>query len=158
MRWKLWMLLVTGAAAGWLVAHRAQAADAPALSSFDGMDVDHDGRVSRIEHASAASAMFRSMDRNRDGKVGAAEMDAAQARIHGKPAAPDAMPARDKIRAVDGDGDGALTAAEHAAASDRMFGLMDGDHDGRLDPIEFRRGHAGLRGQGGSRRPSTTAR
>ena len=158
MRWRTWMMLAGGAAAGWFVAQSTHAAKAAAPASFERMDADHDGRITRAEHAAAAAGMFRTMDRNGDGKVSAAEMEDAQARINGRPPAAGDLPARDKIRAVDGNGDGVLTAAEHAAASDRMFGMMDGDVDGRLDPIEFRHGHAGLKGQGGNRKPSTTTR
>ena len=51
----------------------------------------------------------------------------------------------DKIKVVDTDGDGVLTAAEHAAASRAMFDRMDGDRDGALTKGEFDAGHAMLK-------------
>jgi Ca2+-binding EF-hand superfamily protein len=91
-----------------------QAADTKAkapASSFEGMDADRDGRISADEHRAAAEKMFKTMDANGDGKVTAAEMTAAQKKITGKAAAKGDMSAADKIKAIDTDRDGVLTAA-----------------------------------------------
>ena len=40
------------------------------------------------------------------------------------------MSAAEKIKVVDGNGDGVLTAAEHEAASKKMFQKMDANRDG----------------------------
>jgi EF hand domain-containing protein len=116
----------------------------PALSEFEGIDANRDGRVSTAEHAAAARKMFRVMDADRDGKVSAAEMDAAYEKVSGKKASESDLSAGDKIRAVDRDGDGILSAAEHAAASKSMFGRMDSDRDGYLSKDEWTAGHAAL--------------
>jgi hypothetical protein len=110
-----------------------------------GMDADHDGVLTRAEHADGARAMFVMMDADRDERVTPAEMTAAQGRIPGT--RPGAGPSsQEKIAAVDGDGDGMLTAPEHAAASTRMFTRMDRNGDGRLTSSEYETGHASLQG------------
>lgn len=116
----------------------------PALSEFDGIDADRDGRISAAEHAAAASKMFRAMDANRDGKVTAAEMEAAYEKVNGKKASGIDLGAAEKIKAVDRDGDGVLTAVEHAAASKAMFRKMDTDGDATLSRDEWTAGHAAL--------------
>src|SRR5262245_51828685 len=81
------------------------------------MDTNHDGKISEAEHAAGAKKMFTMMDANKDGKVTADEMDAAHKKMMGKDASAHDMSSADKIKAVDADGDGVLTAAEHEAAS-----------------------------------------
>lgn len=122
------------------------AADAPAMSSFRQMDADGNGKVTDREHLTAARRMFEAMDADRDGRVNAAEMDAAQAAVTGKPqsAKPASMSAADKIKAIDSDGDGVLTEAEHAAGAKKMFAAMDSNHDGVLSQREMAAGHARL--------------
>jgi len=116
----------------------ADAADA----QFKAMDLDGDGRLTPAEHAAGARRMFVAMDANGDGKVTAAEMDAAQEKITGRKAGPSDMSSADKIKVVDADGDGILTADEHATASRAMFEKMDTDKDGFVSKAEFAAGHA----------------
>jgi EF hand len=54
------------------------------------------------------------------------------------------MSAADKIKVVDSDGDGILTAEEHAAGSRAMFEKMDTDKDGFLTQDELAAGHASM--------------
>jgi hypothetical protein len=84
------------------------------------------------------------MDANRDASVTAGEMDAAQYKITGRPATVHDLSSADKIKAIDGNGDGLLSAAEHAAGSRKMFDAMDANHDGVLTQDEFDAGHARL--------------
>ena len=114
------------------------------MYSQTGVDANRDGRISAAEHAAAAKKMFRAMDANRDRKVTAAEMDAAYGEVTGKKADQTGMSTADKIRVVDRDGDGALTASEHDAASKDMFRRMDADRDGYLSREEWTAGHAAL--------------
>jgi hypothetical protein len=109
---------------------------------FKAMDLDGDGRLTPAEHAAGARRMFVAMDANGDGKVTAAEMDAAQEKITGRKAGPSDMSSADKIKVVDADGDGILTADEHATASSAMFEKMDADKDGFVSKAEFAAGHA----------------
>ncbi len=54
------------------------------------------------------------------------------------------MAVSEKIKAVDTDGDGALSAEEHANGAREMFGKMDTDKDGALTRDELASGHARL--------------
>jgi len=72
-----------------------------------------------------------------------AEMDAAQKKLSGKKKAGDKkLSSKEKIKVVDTDGDGILTAAEHESGSKSMFDRMDGDRDGFLNREELSAGHA----------------
>jgi Ca2+-binding EF-hand superfamily protein len=131
---------------------------------FEMMDANGDGKVTPEEHAAGAKKMFEMMDADKDGKVTAAEMDAAHERMMGQKdpkndgtmepkggagraavkTAPEkhGMSAAEKIKVVDGNGDGVLTAEEHAAGAKKMFEKMDADHDGTLTKAELAAGHA----------------
>jgi Ca2+-binding EF-hand superfamily protein len=125
----------------------ASAAANPASGSaheFKMMDVDKDGKISSQEHATGATSMFAKMDADKDGYVTAAEMTAAYKAVTGKDAKKSDMPAHDKIKVVDGDGDGKLSAAEHGAASASMFTKMDANKDGALTRQEMAAGHAAM--------------
>src|SRR5688572_15058122 len=80
-----------------------------ATDLFAKMDANHDKRISAAEHAAGARAMFVAMDADKDGKVTADEMTAAQPKVSGK-AAGQGMSSADKIKAIDADNDGVLTA------------------------------------------------
>ena len=111
-------------------------------AEFPAMDTNKDGKMSAEEHAAASKKMFDTMDANRNGKVTAAEMDAAHQRVTGKKAKKTDMSSADKIKVIDTDGDGILTAEEHAAGSRAMFEKMDTDKDGFLTKDELAAGHA----------------
>ena len=107
-------------------------------------DSDRNGTISAVEHEQGARQMFATMDANRDGQVTSAEMDAAQAAITGQRDNAKQLSAARKISVIDTDKDGRLSAAEHAAGSQRMFATMDADQDGRLTGQELRSGHERL--------------
>lgn len=104
------------------------------------MDANRDGQVSPTEHATGARDMFTGMDTDRNGQVSVAEMDAKHA---GKPAHERVgkLSSAEKIRKLDTNGDGSLSAAEHAAGSVSMFSQMDQDADGLLTAAEIQAGH-----------------
>jgi Ca2+-binding EF-hand superfamily protein len=122
------LLLASSAFAG---SDSAQIAD-----KFAAMDTNQDGKISPDEHAVGAKMMFDKMDANRDGQVTAAEMQAA------RPDKGKGMPASEKIKVVDVNGDGAVSAEEHAAGAKAMFDKMDSDRDGYLTKSEMEAGHA----------------
>jgi Ca2+-binding EF-hand superfamily protein len=117
---------------------------AAADAEFRTMDTNKDGKVSADEHAAASKKMFDTTDANKDGKVMAAEMDAAHQRVTGKKAGKSDMSSADKIKVIDSDGDGNLTAEEHAAGSRAMFEKMDTNKDGFLSQGELNAGHASM--------------
>jgi Ca2+-binding EF-hand superfamily protein len=109
---------------------------------FKDMDTDHDGKISAAEHAAGAAAMFNMLDGNHDGKVTADEMQSHMNNMEmGKKMKHEEMSAKDKIAKIDTDGDGALTAQEHADGSAKMFTMMDKDNDGFLTRKEMAKGH-----------------
>src|SRR4051812_23702367 len=114
-----------------------------AEKDFAMMDTNGDGRITRAEHAAAAKKMFAMMDKNNDGIVTAAEMDAMKQMKHDDHDAAE-MSSAEKIKEIDTDGDGRITAAEHAAGSEKMFDKMDTNHDGVLSKEECVAGHKTL--------------
>src|SRR5262245_625428 len=107
---------------------------------FESMDANGDGRISPDEHAAEAARMFDKMDANNDGKVTAAEMTAAHQKVTGKKAEKGEMTAAEKIKMLDTNGDGVLTADEHATGAKSMFDKMDTDHDSYLTKAEIKAG------------------
>jgi len=143
-----WAAALGLAAFGMLATARA-GADTPAGGSsgrdmFQRMDTNGDGKVSADEHAAGARRMFETMDANHDGRVTAREMDAAHEQVTGQKAKRTDLSAADKIKAIDTDGDGAVSAEEHEAGSKIMFEKMDSDGDGSLTRSEMDAGHARL--------------
>jgi Ca2+-binding EF-hand superfamily protein len=128
-------------------------------AQFQMMDSNGDGKISAEEHAAGAKKMFEMMDADKDGKVTAAEMDAAHEKMTGKPKGGDkegnkmkgdmkGMSAADKIKMIDTNHDGVLSADEHDAGAKMMFDKMDTDHDGFLTKAEMEAGHAKWMGKG----------
>lgn len=110
---------------------------------FKKLDADGDGKITQAEHAAGAQKMFAKADANSDGIVTAAEMDAVQASYGDKPARTE-LSSAEKIRVIDQNGDGQLTAAEHAAGSEAMFAKADTDGDGSLSESECKAALKGM--------------
>ena len=146
MKFSTLLLFSAGVALGYFVGTAdAQACAEHADASFEGMDLDHDGRISASEHLAATRRMYATMDRNADGKVSAAEMDGAHAAVTGRKAQRGDLSSVEKIRTIDQNGDRALSAAEHEAGAAMMFARMDTNKDGKLSRAEFDAGHAPLK-------------
>jgi Ca2+-binding EF-hand superfamily protein len=152
-----------GYVVGFALATAAYAGDGSGKAEMKMMDTDQDGSISATEHAAGAKKMFDKMDADSDGIVTAQEMGAAHKDMptahsdqsetvssrQPEPRTSDASgkplkSASAKIKAIDTDGDGAITAAEHEAGSKKMFGKMDKDGNGRLTAAEVQAGHDGM--------------
>ena len=122
----------------------------PVVMAGDGdkakmMDSNVDGTVSALEHSAGARKMFEAMDANHDGNVTAAEMDARhQAKMKDGKTVKTGMSSADKIKTIDTNGDGQLSAAEHEAGSQKKFAEMDTNKDGNLSQAEFTAGHESM--------------
>jgi hypothetical protein len=68
------------------------------------------------------------------------------------------MTSADKIKKLDTNSDGVLTADEHAAGAQSMFDKMDTNHDSYLTKAEIKAGHEKYMqkpaSSGGSTRPA----
>jgi hypothetical protein len=71
------------------------------------------------------------------GRIPQADSSARSSDASGKPI----KSADAKIKKIDTDGDGTITAAEHEAGSRKMFDKMDKDHNGKLSAAEIQAGH-----------------
>lgn len=159
---KKWIVLASGlllasVAVAQQVASRdaGQRADRRA-EAFADSDSNRDGRLSLAEFQAARSRklaeQFARMDANRDGALTQEEMTQARrehrqlraSKRHG------AMAMRQGMKALDRDGDQALSRAEIGDRMPRLaenFDSIDLDHDGRLDRSELRAGRQALRGR-----------
>jgi Ca2+-binding EF-hand superfamily protein len=118
-----------------------QAKESNAYALFNAMDANADGKMSPDEHAAGAKKMFETMDANKDGTVTSGEMETAREKVAGQKSTKASMSSAEKIKVIDTNGDGVLTAEEHAAGSKRMFDKMDTDRDGFLSKEELAAGH-----------------
>lgn len=109
---------------------------------FKAMDANGDDKLSPDEHSAGAKKMFDTMDAIKDGTVTPAEMDAAHEKVTGKKTTKADMSSAEKIKTVDTNGDGKLTAEEHAVGSKMMFDKMDANKDGFVGKAELDAGHA----------------
>ena len=135
------MAILFSLTVSWSVSAENLQKEKPADAHFKSMDANGDGKLSPDEHAAGAKKMFASMDANKDGTVTSGEMDTGHEKVTGGKATTTDMSSADKIKVVDTNGDGMLTAEEHVAGSKKMFDKMDRDKDGFLTEAEVEAGH-----------------
>ena len=95
-----------------------------------------DGGITAERHAAAASKRFELMDKDKNGKITAAEIGSS----HGAESivwANHPESSAEKIRTLDANRDGTLTVAEYSTGSQRMFRTLDVDGNGVLTPAEM---------------------
>lgn len=98
------------------------------------------GQLTASAHAAQADKRFEAMDVNEDGRLTSAEIDAS----HGAESivwAKHRISSAEKLRQLDSDADGALTRAEYASGSQRMFRKLDTNSDGVLTAAEMQPEH-----------------
>ncbi|MFN9846782.1 MAG: EF-hand domain-containing protein [Alphaproteobacteria bacterium] len=107
----------------------------PALAqpaNIAGFDGDKDGRTSRAEYRTGLVSESMKFDKNRDGRVTAAELP-------GFTRLPGVKGAVEKVfKANDASGDGALSPEELAARAEVRFGELDVNRDGYLNSAEIK--------------------
>ena len=117
---------------------------------FDRADTNGDGFVSKEEFAASRATLFSKLDANGDGFIDQAELDKARTEWHhraNKPATDanaeaDAQGKKHRgLMRMDTDGDGKISAAEFAAAGDRMFARLDSNGDGMISKDELPKRH-----------------
>ena len=105
----------------------AAAQDMGAMMAAMFPDPNGDGATTKDEMQAAAAVRFATLDADKDGKLSAAEREAA--------------PGGRMIARADADNDGAVTSAEMTAATDRRFDRLDSNHDGKIDASEREAAH-----------------
>jgi len=116
---------------------------AHAAARFATADADNDGFVTPQEMQAQrggkrAEKMLERHDANKDGKLDAAELEAAAESRHGKRAAK-------MMQRVDANSDGKLSLEEVSAHRDpgKMFERLDADNNGSLSAEEFAKARMG---------------
>ena len=117
-----------------------------AEAKFTEADSNHDGNISQSEWQSArlreANEHFQRMAANRDGKLRRTELEPARGDRMGKRHDKRSQH-RERIRALDKDGDQQLSRAEIGNEMPRLaadFDRLDGNRDGKLSREEIRAG------------------
>lgn len=121
----------------------------PGTISFESLDTDGNGEISRDEVQAMAQTRFNEADTNADGKLDAAEMVAqANKRTEERVAA--------MIKNLDKDGDGVLSTEEmpHADRGMKMFDVLDADDSGTVSKEEFAEMRDRMREHHGEKRKS----
>lgn len=99
-------------------------------------DMDMDRRITEEEFLGPQGQRFANADKNGDGQLDAAEVDAIlQARV-------DEMRSR-FLERLDGDGNGTISREEFDQPAKERFGYLDRDDNGHLDRQDMRGRHRG---------------
>lgn len=117
---------------------------------FQRADKDGDGFVTKLEFSDSRDVMFQAVDANKDGVLTQDELEKAREAWRqkmGKPAQEQSgdqaqqKPAKERhgrfMKRIDTNEDGQITAAEFAAAGEKMFARLDDNGDGRIAQEEL---------------------
>jgi hypothetical protein len=116
----------------------------PVSIMIKAVDTNRDGIVSATEHVAGAKAKFDAMDVDHNGQVTTVEMDAYRKKM----GSTDDTSSATRIKAMDINNDGMVSAEEYAANSQKAFDAMDANHDGMLSEDEMRIGYDAERKSG----------
>jgi Ca2+-binding EF-hand superfamily protein len=107
--------------------------DSPFMSRLAAADTNKDGVITKDEAGAFAAERFKAMDSDGDGSLSKAERKAAwsERREERRGA---------HFKMLDADGNGSVTLAEFQARTEKMFGYMDRNDDGKVERGEGRRG------------------
>lgn len=121
---------------------------AGAKKMFEMMDKDRDGIVTAQEMEAAHKDMPTAHTADSptahtadSGRLPQADPSARTSDASGKPIKSMDKSAAAKIKMIDTDQDGTISAAEHEAGARKMFDKMDKDHNGKLSAAEIQAGH-----------------
>ena len=116
-----------------LAASAAQELPTSASASFEALDTNRDGIVSKHEYDSDVT--FSNIDGNHDYRISAAELESILGpQEDGTPSA------ADRIRTADRNEDGELNDEELRRAAEMRFQWLDTDHNGELSLAEMKSG------------------
>lgn len=100
------------------------------------LDANGDGKVSGVEFRVGRTAMIMGADADRDGRVSQAEFASASRIAYERAGRPGLGDGHRVFHAIDANRDGFLDEAECHVALDRRFKALDGDGDGVLSALE----------------------
>lgn len=106
--------------------------------SFEQMDSNGDGRVTREELRAAREQMFAKRDRNRDGYLDKADLPKRAARRMGDRGA-------ELRERIDSNGDGRISKEEFVNGDTLLFDMADKNSDGELDAEEIEAAKTAMR-------------
>ena len=118
---------------------------------FKALDTDGDGKISQAEFDAAKADRFAKADADGDGKVTADEMKQAFERKHEERMKKHEARMEEHFKALDTDGDGAVSEAEMQAHHVQMFSKLDADGDGFVSEEELKahkKSHMEHKGEG----------
>ena len=116
-----------------LAASAAQELPTSATASFEALDTNRDGVVSKHEYDSDVT--FSNIDSNEDYRISAAELESILGpQEDGTPSA------ADRIRTADRNQDGELDDEELRRAAEMRFQWLDTDHNSELSLAEMKSG------------------